>query len=293
MKTQTMGIEIEFYGITRKKAIGVVAGVVGGNPVYVGHPHSRWSVRSSDGREWHVEDDSSIKANNSEERCEFVSPILTYQDMDRVQEIVRALRAAGAKSDPAHQCGIHVHVGVNKHNPLTLRNLVNIMASKEELIYQSLDVDQRRVGYCKKMSEDFLTMVNAVRPTTLQQMADLWYAKYGNASRDSHYHQSRYHGLNLHSVFEKGHTVEFRLFNGCLHAGKIRSYLVFCLAVSHQAIKQKSASPSRTSTDNQKYTFRCWLLRLGLIGEEFKNVRTHLMENLSGDCAWRDARRLA
>ena len=75
-----------------------------------------------------------------------------------------------------------------------------------------------------------------------------------------------------------------------MHAGEIRSYIVFCLAVSHQALTQKSASARRTHTDNEKYTFRCWLLRLGLIGDEFKNCRQHLMKALDGDAAFRNGR---
>jgi len=62
------------------------------------------------------------------------------------------------------------------------------------------------------------------------------------------------------------------------------------LAVSHQALIQKSASAKRTYTDNEKYTFRCWLLRLGLIGDEFKNCRMHLMKALDGNSAWRNPR---
>ncbi len=93
----------------------------------------------------------------------------------------------------------------------------------------------------------------------------------------------------MHSTFTKG-TIEFRLFNGTLHAVKIRSYIVFCLAVSHQALNQKGASSKRTHTDNEKYTFRCWLLRLGLIGDEFKNCRQHLMKSLDGNSAWRTQR---
>ena len=41
-------------------------------------------------------------------------------------------------------------------------------------------------------------------------------------------------------------------------------------------------------TENEKYTFRTWLLRLGLIGDEFKTARGHLLEHLDGCIAWRD-----
>ena len=88
-------------------------------------------------------------------------------------------------------------------------------------------------------------------------------------------------------MFNKG-TIEFRLFNSTLHAGEIKSYIQLCLAISHQALVQKSARKSKTISDNEKYTFRTWLLRLGLIGEEFKTARYHLLKNLDGNIAWKD-----
>ena len=114
---------------------------------------------------------------------------------------------------------------------------------------------------------------------------EIWYN--GRSRRGQHYDQSRYHCLNLHSVFQKG-TVEFRLFNGTLHAGKIKAYIQFCLAVTAQALNQTCASRIRTETTNEKYTFRTWLLRLGLNGKEFETARYHLLKNLPGCIAWRD-----
>ncbi len=45
---------------------------------------------------------------------------------------------------------------------------------------------------------------------------------------------------------------------------------------------------TKTHSDNEKYTFRTWLLRLGLIGDEFKTARQHLLKNLEGNIAWKD-----
>ena len=106
--------------------------------------------------------------------------------------------------------------------------------------------------------------------------------------RQDHYNDTRYHGLNLHATFTKG-TVEFRLFNSTTHAGEIKAYIQFCLAVSHQALTQKKASARRTVTDNEKYAFRCWMLRLGLNGDEFKTCRLHFLKHLEGNSAWRHA----
>jgi len=95
------------------------------------------------------------------------------------------------------------------------------------------------------------------------------------------------HCRNIHSVFQKG-TIEFRLFNSTTHAGKIKAYIQLCLAISAQALNQRCASRQKTRSTNEKYTFRTWLLRLGLIGDEFKTARLHLLEHLEGCIAWKD-----
>ena len=99
--------------------------------------------------------DGSIRCEARGERSasrlysvEVVSPICKYEDIERVQEIVRALRHAGAKVNSS--CGIHIHVDASTHTPQTLRNVVNIMASKEDLLYKTLQVKVSRENYCRK-----------------------------------------------------------------------------------------------------------------------------------------------
>jgi len=80
--------------------------------------------------------------------------------------------------------------------------------------------------------------------------------------------------------------VEFRLFNSTVeHAGKIKAYIQLCLAITAQALNQRSASCIKTQTTNEAYTFRTWLLRMGMIGDEFKTARKHLLEHLEGGIA--------
>jgi len=217
-----------------------------------------------------------------------VELVLTYEDIETLQELVRALRKAGAVSDSLYCSSIHIHINAAPHTPNTLKNLVNLMASKEDLLYKALNIDMARLRYCKKVNDELIATINKKKPKTLEASADIWYAGYGNEDRKRHYHNSRYYGLNLHSTFTLG-TIEFRLFNGTLHAGKIKAYIQFCLALSYQALNPKSASSKRKTTDNEKYTFRCWMLRLGLIGNEFKTCRYHFMERLEGNSAWRNA----
>lgn len=183
-------------------------------------------------------------------------------------------------------CGIHIHVDAAPHSVKTLRNLVNIMVSKEDLLYKALAVDVAREDhYCQKTDLSFLEELNRKKPKSIENFERMWY--HGDSRRYAHYDETRYHALNLHSVFSKG-TIEFRLFNGTMHAGKVKTYIQLSLAISHQALVQKGVSHSRTKSTNEKYTFRTWLLRLGMIGEEFQTARKFLLENLEGNIAWKD-----
>jgi hypothetical protein len=56
---------------------------------------------------------------------------------------------------------------------------------------------------------------------------------------------------------------------------------------------KKGASSKRREHNpaTSKYDFRCFLLSLGLIGDEFKTARLHLLKRLGGSAAWKGARR--
>lgn len=277
-------------GLTRAAAARIIAGHFDTQATHVGGGYDAYTVRDERNRQWKVVSDASIRCRNRNNRSasrdysvEFVSPICQYEDIETVQELVRKLRAGGAKVNDS--CGIHVHVDASSHTPQTLRNIVNIMASKEDLLYKTLKVQVNREHYCQKADTRFLEELNHKRPKTMQEVEQMWYNGYGG--RYIHYDDSRYHALNLHSVFAKG-TIEFRMFNSTLHAGEVKSYIQLCLAISHQALVQRGASRIKRQPENEKYTFRTWLLRLGLIGDEFKTARQHLLKNLEGNIAWRD-----
>ena len=294
MKNQTFGIEIETTGLDRERAAQAIAAHFGTTARYIGHHLDDWRVPMPDGRHWTVERDGSV----NDPCAEVVSPVCGWEDIGMVQEVVRALRKAGAKADAS--CGIHIHVGLGQHTPASLRRLVNLVNAKEDLLTQALGISpERRARWCKPVEPVFLAELNRRKPDTMEALAQLWYrTNNGGGYTDwrrhaaSHYDLSRYHLLNLHAAFSTerpAHTIEFRAFNGTLHAGEIKSYIQLCLAISHQALTTKSASPTRPETDNPKYTFRCWLLRLGFIGDEFETARLHLTKRLPGNAAWRQA----
>ena len=290
MRSQNFGIEIEMTGLTRAAAARIIAGHFGTQAIHVGGGYDTYTVRDNRNRQWKLVSDASIRCRNRSNRSasrdysvEFVSPICQYEDIETIQELVRKLRAGGARVNDS--CGIHVHVDASSHTPQTLRNIVNIMASKEDLLYKTLQVQVSREQYCQKADTRFLDELNHKRPRTMDEVEEMWYN--GRGGQYIHYDDSRFHALNLHSVFSKG-TIEFRMFNSTLHAGEVKSYIQLCLAISHQALVQRGASHTKTQPENEKYTFRTWLLRLGMIGDEFKTARLHLLKNLEGNIAWRD-----
>lgn len=302
MKKQTIGVEVEMNSIARERAAKLAATFFGTGRyenTAGRNGYSTWSAWDAAGREWKFQKDVSISGPDSE-KCELVTPILHYSDIETLQELIRQLRHAGAKSDATRGCGVHIHIGANGHTPQTMRNLANIMASHESLIADALDLDRGRMHrYCRTVDPRFLEQVNKKKPKTMAALADIWYTSNGASSgRSQHYNDSRYHMLNYHATFTKG-TIEFRLFqfdapaegkrNG-LHAGQLKSYIQLCLALSQMAKTVKSASPKPQQNENPKYAMRTWLLRLGFIGEEFKTAREILTKRLAGDTAFRNGR---
>lgn len=313
MKKQTIGVEVEMYNITRPAAAKLVAqffGTYENDWVSIGHEThlDTYYCKDDKGRKWKFAYDSSIcreqRSFPSSKKCELNTPVLLYEDIPTLQEVLRILRKAGAKSDPKHQCGIHIHIGADVgkeggHTVRSLRNLSNLMKAHEEILIEATGLSPERIHWCRTSSEEWISNVNKRKPKTMDSLKSLWYESHGSGRYGSgnHYDQSRYHMLNLHALFqEHGHgTVEFRLFqfdnpgngkmNG-IHAGMVKSYIQLVLAMSQYAKEIKWATPRSNDDSNHKYAMRCWLLRLGFIGEEFETARDILTRRLTGDAAY-------
>lgn len=295
LKNQKFGVEIEMTGITREKAAQIVGEVLGSRPsAPSGGCYYTRQIKDQAARVWKVMRDSSINpvrndstnAAMDEYRVEFVTPPLNYDDIETLQTIVRKLRENGAKAN--NSCGIHIHVDGANHNPASLKKLINFMIARQDLIYDALEIGCRGSHWCKKLNANLLKEMKSCKNLTKEAAEKIWYSPANDEYRDGidhqHYNPTRYHGVNLHSYFSKG-TVEFRLFNSTLHAGKIKAYIQFCLAVSAWAITPNDRIVFRSMegyTAEQKVTIMRNILthRLGLFGDEFKTCRLHLMTPL-------------
>jgi hypothetical protein len=294
MKTIRFGVELEYTSTSQRSMARAIHRVVGGQI-------QGWAeneVRGPDGRVWKAVYDGSIAGDGAE----FVSPILTWEDISTLQEIVRSIRRSGARVHTS--CGMHVHVdGAALNFPRTtdnVRKLVNLTHKFEDYIFRMADVVERLPrsmggeadanggrGWCHPLSAEFVAKLKKGMGERALNVAN--YGYYNEYPR--HYDESRYHGLNLHALWDKG-TVEFRYFKASTHAGKVRANVMLCLALTAWAIvsDRTSAKKKPYRDETAKYDARVILTKLGLNGDEHKNVRMHLTKHLNGCSAYQGGR---
>lgn len=297
IKTQNFGIEIELTGISRPAAAQIIADYFGTEGI--GHEYDgydTYTARDNKGRKWKCERDISIDPQvrrngrivsrpegrtSTDLRCEVVSPILQYEDIEDLQNIVRKLVEGGALANSS--CGIHVHVDGANHTADSLIRLVNLVVGRQDLFCEALQNLSRCDRWCQKTSKEMLDAMKKGAHTKAD-IERIYYSELNNGYRGGinhqHYCPARYRGLNLHALYTKG-TVEFRLFNGTTHAGKIKAYIQFCLAMSAWAInatKDPFFKKESNLTQEQKAVLMEGFLakRLGLAGKEFATARLHL-----------------
>lgn len=296
----TFGVEIECTGRTRLETAQILAQLFGTSYSHPGSGYDKYEVLDTNGRRWAVMSDASllpqkkrggtVVSAGDEYKVEVVTPVLTYADMPLLQEVIRAMRQGGLFTNES--MGQHIHVGISGFTPKQLINLVNTIYTKQDLLYPAMGVYISRQHYCRKLPAQFVEKLKEKKPNTVEQFADIWYDVLdGNYGRNSHYNNSRYHCLNLHNFLShRQPTAELRCPNATLaHAGEVRASIeFFLLTVAYAANANRTSSKVTIPHGSIKYTFRCFLLKIGAIGEQFKTLRTHMLKRLSGNTAWRE-----
>ncbi len=155
------------------------------------------------------------------------------------------------------------------HTGLSLKNLVNMIYSKQTLIQKALSTEEKLVG------EGLVRMLYDKRPESLVEFQTLM-EDAGN---------EEYPGMNID--FEEG-MITFKFDR--LSIEQIKACSEMFALINKSAKTLKHVSSKQSETDNEKYAFRTWLLRLGMIGNEYKAARKILLANLDGNGAFRKPR---
>lgn len=102
IKQQKFGVEVECTGLTREAAAKVISKVLGNAPRYFGGSYDRYDVYDNKDRCWKIMSDASIRCTTNDGSpaskkysVELVTPILEYDDMATLQEVVRSIRRSG------------------------------------------------------------------------------------------------------------------------------------------------------------------------------------------------------
>ena len=95
-------------------------------------------------------------------------------------------------------------------------------------------------------------------------------------------------GIDNLSIEVTEDTVSFHWFTEMPEPEAVKAYTHFIAALGKMSRDLKRISATEKEVDNEKYAFRCFLLRLGFIGSEYKAERKILLQNLSGNSSWKN-----
>ena len=94
-------------------------------------------------------------------------------------------------------------------------------------------------------------------------------------------------GVNDLPIEKDGEYIGFHWFRPFADPQEMEAYTHFLTALCEMAKTQKRITAKEKEVDNEKYAFRCFLLRLGFIGEQYKHERRILLRNLEGSSAFK------
>lgn len=155
-----------------------------------------------------------------------------------------------------------LEIPMDGHSGKTLRNIINIIHSKQPLIKKSLDLEEDLVDseFVKKLNEEDINSIDSFE-RALNRIGETQ----GHPGIDFDF---------------KEQTLTFKYSDS-------EAAIWLFAGINKQAKRQSYASAIISPMENEKYTFRSWLNRLGLSGDEYKEIRKELLKNLSGNCAFR------
>lgn len=154
------------------------------------------------------------------------------------------------------------------HTGKTLTNLMNIMASKAELMNKSF----RRMNAFRVQYEYFKAL-NDEGPETIDDFLE--------------FHQSYLSDGVIEGIRFLDKKISFTGFPETEDPETIKAYMDLAELMNKQALNQKRIKPEPAKKGNDKYAFRIWLTRIGMNGDDYKISRKILLENLSGNSAFR------
>ena len=229
--------------MNRKEIIKTLEEHFGVKAKYMGAPSFSYQI-DADGKTFTVDREGKVLA-----------PDGTQVDLDAL-----------IKNTIAEDVTLEVELPMEGHTGITLKNLVNMIYSKQALIKKVFEVDADIVS-----SE----VVEALSQRSVQT-TDEFKAAIESVGEDK-----------LVGIKFNQSTISFGFCGTILEPEEVEAFTRFVASLNKAAKDFKHTCVKPVITDNEKYTMRAWLLRLGFIGPEFKKTRELLLKNLEGNSAFR------
>lgn len=250
MEKHDFQFQMQVTGRERKEVAALIAAHFGTQAVYQGTRGFGYLITEPNGsaREWLVDKAGAIVTEGVK--------------LDNVAELFAVLKVLAENGIEAAGRAA-VTLSIDGHWGRSLQNFVNILSAKEWLITKAMGTGQ------PFMIPEIVKKINAVRLKTIEDFLEVTGSEVSP-------------GLAVTQ-----NTITLRWFAATLNPEAIAAYIQFAFAINAMAMMQRHATPIAKATDNEKYTFRVWLLRLGFIGEEYGFARRWFLSRLAGNGSFR------
>lgn len=250
MKKDSFTYSLKVTGLERKRVAAVIADEFIEDVEYQGPPTFAYRTAG-----WTIDRNGVVISSEIE-------------DKKILQRVLDALKKAGASVEGNGT----VTLSLDGFNGNTLRNAINLIYAKQSLLKKSLDRETDIIP------ESLVNVINSVPLDSFEDIAEVVN-----------------NGIDAGTIVGESdidfdltdQTVSFSFFNATLDSDEAFAFLTLCQQLSEQAKKQKFSSTKQKESPNECYSMRCFLLKLGFIGPEFKTARRILLSNLSGSSSFR------
>jgi hypothetical protein len=235
----------------RKALVKTLAEHFGVKAKYLGVPSFAYEIKA-EGQTYTIDREGKIV----DERGQVIElrDVLNPREEELVVEEIEETADATAAAE--------IPLPLEGHDGRTLRNMLNMIYSKQDLIKKALGLEENLI------EKGFITAINEIELRSLDRFKK-------NAAEIG---LEKVPGISFDFLKDE---MTIQLPRETAGAGELFT-LIYKLAR-----KQRHASYKSKATTNEKYTFRTWLLRLGMIGEDYKDSRRDLLKNLSGNASFK------
>lgn len=243
----------------RKNIVKKLEEILGTKAVYQGMPSAAYRIG-----DYTVTRSGALEAEEEKADYEVLNTLYEaglIEEIHSEEKMQEEAKEAGAAEAPA---AVAIALPMDGHTGATLRNLVNLLYQRASLINKATGA-----GFA----------ADAALAEALQAEGSITKERFLEILKE---HKEELKGLEFTED-----KITFTGFADCASPDVLDAEMKLVCFMNRQALSQKRIQPKDVTEENEKYSFRIWLIRMGMKGEEYKEARKILLKNLSGNCAFR------